>query len=141
MCFTRITVWKNWKFTLTQKSKLKVHQNFTEFLQKISRVKFRNLQTVNVIILISQSPWTLIDKLLSVSFFCSILQSKGLSKVSSSITLGGKPQSAIQGSKIAQHSHSMSNLRKASISGPSVPLNDRIGGSSSNFYVPKNEYG
>ena len=74
-------------------------------------------------------------------FSISFLQSKGSSKVSSSITLGGKPQSAIQGSKIAQHSHSMSNLRKASISGPTVPLNAPIGGSSSNFYVPKNEYG
>ena len=70
---------------------------------------------------------------------------KGLSKVSSSITLGGNKaiQGPLQGTKMAQHSHSMSNLRKASISGPtnaSMPMNAPIG-SNSNFYLSKNEYG
>ena len=71
----------------------------------------------------------------------SLQQSKALAKVSSSSAILNKQG---QGSKISQHSSSMSNLRKASISGPtnaSVPTNAPSGGSNSNFYLAKSEYG
>ena len=74
----------------------------------------------------------------------SLQQSKALAKVSSSSAILNKQGHHGQGSKIAQHSSSMSNLRKASISGPtnaSVPINAPSGGSNSNFYLAKSEYG
>ena len=78
------------------------------------------------------------------------LQSKGgLAKVSSSINLGGNARGVNMGSKeqgqgkMSQHSHSMSSLRKASISAPShtVPLTAPPLGQNSNFYLAKTDFG
>ena len=88
--------------------------------------------------------------LLIDNFFCSYQQqgSKGgLAKVSSSINLGSRtgPHTEVtRGSKMSQsYSHSMSSLRKQSISAPShtVPIVAPSSGGNSNFYVNKSEFG
>ena len=84
--------------------------------------------------------YTYVQLLLHI-LLLSLQQSKALAKVSSSSAILNKQG---QGTKISQHSSSMSNLRKASISGPtnaSVPTNAPSGGSNSNFYLAKSEYG
>ena len=91
-------------------------------------------------------------------------QPKGsLAKVSSSINLGTNARGVVgsnpgansgskesggsnpAGGKISQHhSHSMTSLRKASISAPShtVPLAGSVPiGQNSNFYLTKNDFG
>ena len=87
-----------------------------------------------------------VHKYYKYSYILSLQQSKALSKVSSSSAILNKQGHHGQGSKIAQHSSSMSNLRKASISGPTNasvhPINAHpSGGSNSNFYLAKSEYG
>jgi len=82
-------------------------------------------------------------------------QKGGLAKVSSSINLGGNSRGSGAGSKaenqgqigskMSQHSHSMSSLRKASISAPhhsqTVPLPPPVPmGSNSNFYLAKTDF-
>ena len=88
------------------------------------------------------------------TYFVFYQQKGGLAKVSSSINLGGNSRGGSAGSKaenqgqggskMSQHSHSMSSLRKASISAPShtvpIPPPAQIG-SNSNFYLAKTDFG